>query len=383
MKENIQQLLEKYNRNACSEEEIRMLETWFVQIGAGKQGTLPSDESIKRMFDWYRGQERLRGLHAKDMSRSRVRHLFTSLALAAMLLLFCGLVIYIATQNTLSNSSAIANVGPGGNKAFLTLATGERIILDDTLSGIIIDQPNVNIFKDNDGSIIYSIKTTSQGQDIVGYNTLETPKGGQFRIVLPDGSKAWLNASSSLTFPVNFSPTERKIKVSGEVFFDVARKYHPSDKEKTVPFLVETSTQIIEVLGTQFNVYDYPEESAKITLVEGKVKLTGMANGRQIHLKPGQQAQINESVEIVAADLEKVLAWKNGDFIFKNEQLSNILRQVSRWYDIEISCPDHLASREFSGMVSRKKPLSSIIRMIESTGTVKVRQKERGVTVIE
>ncbi len=361
-----------------------MLETWFTQIGLEQEGKVLSDESIERMLAQIEHSVRFQERSANDVLRGQLRRTFTIVSIAAMLLLVFGVAVYVSTRHSLSERSITTDVAPGGDEAILILSNGKRIVLNETPNGTIAQQTGIDIIKNKEGTIVYSINTMAQNQESMGsYNTIETPRGGQYQVVLPDGSTVWLNASSSLTFPIQFPAKERRIKITGEVYIDVSTQYYEADKKKRVPFVVETSTQSIEVLGTQFNVRDYPEEPETVTLVKGTVKLVHRKNGEQILLKPGQQAEINGHTRVAQADLEKALAWKNGDFIFKNEKLSNILQQVSRWYDIEITCPDHLASLEFNGMVSRKQPLSSIITMIESTGTVKVKRKERRAIVIE
>lgn len=361
-----------------------MLEAWFSRIGSEKEDITPGEDQIEILLARIHSSARFRESPSETRERNRIRRLFTAISIAAMTLLVCGLTFYTVKQYSTNENIVSTDVSPGGDKAFLTLSTGKKISLNESSGGTVATQSGLDIIQTAAGTIIYSLRDghLQHGVD-AGSNTIETPRGGQFQAVLPDGTTVWLNASSSLTFPVHFSSTERRLKVSGEVYFDVATRYYPGDKKKRVPFIVETSHQIIEVLGTQFNVHNYPDEPESITLVEGRVKLVSRANGRQILLKPGQQAKTGSHTEIAYADIEKTLAWKNGDFIFKNENLADILQQVSRWYDIGFSCPDPLTKREFSGMISRKQPLSSIISMLESTGTVKVKLKDRRAIVTE
>ncbi|MCW3463009.1 FecR family protein [Chitinophaga nivalis] len=264
---------------------------------------------------------------------------------------------------------------PGAHKARLTLADGSAISLNDAKHGTIATQGGVRIEKDAEGNIRYNAdkKPTALSSAI---NTITTPNGGQYRVTLPDNSIAILNAASSLSYPVQFSDKERRVKMTGEVYFEIEKMPMPGGKGN-VPFFVETAGQEVQVLGTHFDINAYGNETAiRTTLVEGSVKVRSN-DGQSALLKPGQQAVLAKQLNVQQADIQQQLAWVNGDFVFRGETLENILRQVERWYDIEVEYPPHIGKMRFNGMVSRSQPLSAIIRMIQSTKKATVTVKKR------
>lgn len=247
---------------------------------------------------------------------------------------------------------------PGGNNAVLTLANGKKVDLKHLSVGTITDQSGVNITKSSDGQLIYSA-SKNVITSASAYNTVETPRGGEYRVSLPDGSRVWLNAASSLKYPSSFGArSERRVELRGEAYFEVAH-------DKAKPFRVVTQGQTVEVLGTHFNINSYADESATTTtLEEGSVKVTS-GSDRRI-LKPGQKA-VRENAEIVVseADLQTALAWKNGKIYFKDADIRSIMKQVSRWYDIDIAYEGGISSRTFNGGISRKANLSSLLQILE------------------
>lgn len=374
VEKDLQQLLEKYARNECSDEEIRRLETWFIETGQGTTGKIPDDEAIIRMMEHIRNAP---GYKEKESVRT-IRMRFFAAAAAAAVLLVCGLLL--KDRGRPAQQIQMADLPAGSNKALLTLADGSRIALTDAENGTLAQQEGINIIKNADGVVSYMGGNTKA--HAATYNTIETPRGGQYQVTLPDGSKAWLNASSSLTFPVHFGTKERRVKMTGEVYFEITGMYSAADKERRLPFIVETGKQRIEVLGTRFNVHAYPDEPAQRTsLLEGSVRVVHPASNTQAMLKPGQQATTTDRIRVMNADIDGDMAWKNGDFIFRDEQLESILRKVARWYDVGIECPPELGHIRFNGMVSRQQPLSAIIEMIASTGKVKLTFKERRIVV--
>jgi len=304
-------------------------------------------------------------------------------AAAVMALMGISLFIYNKAYNTIEGRLVQQNkeILPGGEKALLTLADGSVISLSDTPAGKLALQGGLQVKKTGEGEIVYS---TDKGKLPLSaaINTIVTPRGGQYRVTLPDGTKAWLNAASSLSYPLQFAKNERRVKMTGEVYFEVAKATQPNSMER-VPFYVETDKQEVQVLGTHFNVNAYPDEDAvKTTLIEGSVRVQGH-NGKTALLQPGQQALLAEHIRVEEADIKQQLAWKNGDFIFRGETLESALRQVSRWYDVDVECPSHLGKLRFNGMISRAQPLSMIIEMIQLTKKAKVIVKERRLIVTD
>jgi len=274
------------------------------------------------------------------------------------------------------------DIAPGGNKAILTLANGEKVVLTDARNGILANQGNTKISKTADGQIVYDgSKDSRSGRELEGtimYNTMSTPKGGQYHLVLADGTNVWLNAESSIKYPTVFNGTDRCVEITGEAYFEVA---HNASK----PFKVNSGDQIVEVLGTHFNINTYTDEpTAKTTLLEGSVKLK--INQQVAFLKPGQQGVIsrgsNAIIKIKTANINEVLAWKNGYFIFNNENIEDIMKDISRWYDIDVSYQGDMRGKEFVGSVSRFKNVSEVLRKLEATGIIHFKMDGRRLLVM-
>jgi len=384
MEKDLKKLLEDYVQNRCTEEERLQLEMWFARIGEIRKGHVPDDETVRRIMDNIQRSPQFAGKSQHSTKLVRLmRNPFYVAASIAVVFFFLGALFFrthVNTPDLTVQETAVIDIQPAGDKAFLTLSNGEKIALSQVDTGVFAKQGPTRIIKNGMGEITYAtgkIEPRVQGSSD---NTIETPRGGQFQITLPDGSKAWLNASSSITFPVPFDPNERRVEVSGEVYFDVAKatKDPVTGAFKRIPFVVETSGQHIEVLGTQFNVQAYTDEVLqRVTLLSGSVRVHHLNSGNHIVLKPGQQAQTGDHIEVLSADMEREMAWKNGDFVFRSEMLSSILRDVSRWYAVDVECPQDIAHIRFNGMVSRNKPLSSVIEMMEATGKVKLILKGR------
>jgi transmembrane sensor len=255
-------------------------------------------------------------------------------------------------------------VAPGTEKAVLILADGSRIVLDSAANGQIAKQGNTTVIKE-DGLLAYNPdNNTPPGK--TDYNIIQTIKGQQYSsLVLSDGTKIWLNASSSIRFPVTFTGKLREVEITGEVFFEVA-------KNPAMPFIVAAKGTKIEVLGTHFNINAYDDEAAiKTTLLEGAVKVT--SNGKSSFLKPGQQSQVAANGEIKVsndADIERVVAWKNGIFKFQDADMGTIMRQVARWYDVEVSYKDQITETYVITYLPRNVPVSKLLKMLEEAGGV-------------
>jgi len=278
------------------------------------------------------------------------------------------------------------NISPGSQKASLTLADGSVVSLSEVAVGTTVAlQGGIRVEKNKEGDIVYH--ANADHQPVSGaQNTVSTPKGGHFKVTLPDGSIAWLNAASSIRYPLQFAANERRISMTGEVYFEIAKKELTDQlgRKRKLPFYVETNQQEIQVLGTHFNVNAYTDEPyTATTLTEGSVKVTALESGETALLKPGQQAQLAKGIAINNVDTEQFIAWINGDFVFRGEELQGVLRKVARWYDVEFDCPQDLAKLRFNGMVSRSQPLSTIIETLQSTKKIKVILKERRIIVTD
>ena len=273
-------------------------------------------------------------------------------------------------------------ISPGGNKAVLTLADGARIVLDDAVTGELARQSGIRITKAADGQIIYQVAdqaASDQAPAIKAYNTIETPKGGQYQVNLPDGTRVWLNAGSALRFPTRFAGRERQVDLQGEAYFEVA-------ENKAMPFRVLSDNQVVEVVGTHFNVDAYGDEGlVKTTLLEGAVRIRHRQHRQARLLQPGQQALVREADQQIAVqdvDTEEAVAWKNGYFMFVEEDLKSIMRKLERWYDVEVEFVGEVEKLKFGGVISRSKSMEETLRILELTGNVHFKVAGRRVTVM-
>lgn len=251
---------------------------------------------------------------------------------------------------------------PGGNIAVLTLSDGSKVVLDSARNGALAKQGNVTITKLANGQLAY---TANEKPGPVLWNTLSTPRGGQYKLVLPDGSGVWLNAASSITYPTSFSDGERVVKVKGEAYFEVA-------KLAGLPFRVEIErdgsgkAMDVDVLGTNFNVNAYVDEGeVRTTLIEGKVRLKSGVG--ETVLSPGQQGRLGKSggFAIGDADVEEVLAWKEGRFHFEDADIRTVMRQIARWYDVEVEFTGKVPTEKFAGEISRSSQLADVFKILE------------------
>ena len=306
------------------------------------------------------------------------------LSTAALLLVVfsIGIMLYKAHKKNLGTTTAYASqIEPGVNKAVLTLANGEKVILDSVSNGEIAEQNGVKIKREKSGLLEYiHIDRISNEPAKMAFNTVETPRGGQYKIVLDDGTIVWLNAASSLRYPLQFNGAERKVMLTGEGYFEVAHN-------KAKPFIVVTNKQEVEVLGTHFNISAYTdEEEIKTTLLEGSVKVVARPDQKetlQQYLKPGEQFVLNNSNwSVKTVDAATQVAWKNGRFIFKDEALKSVMRKLARWYDIEVDYANSIENLSFSGKISRSKTLQEVLKILTRTNDVTFKVQGRRVTVM-
>ncbi|MFW0715710.1 FecR family protein [Pedobacter sp. N23S346] len=290
--------------------------------------------------------------------------------LAAAAVLALALAVTLRFQNNREKKHVfLTDIAPGGNKATLTLANGRKISLNDIADGDLIKEAGLSISKTTSGQLVYNIEKNSATADDNQVNIISTPNGGEWQIRLPDGSTVWLNATSSLEYPINIGTTTvRKVKLKGEAYFEVA-------KDSKHPFIVETDKQKLEVLGTHFNINSYTDESlTKTTLLEGSVRISAINNSNEYEvLKPGQQSVLSENgIEIKAVDSDESVAWKNGYFMFNNEKQESILRKIARWYNVKVEYADKEAKDVmYYGTVSRFDKISQVLRKFEQTGEVR------------
>lgn len=290
--------------------------------------------------------------------------------IAASVLLVISIGTYLLfnkNSNTIQPVTASSGILPGKDGAILTLANGSKLLLDSMQNGVVALQGGATAKVEN-GKLFYE----TRGHEVL-YNTMSTPKGRQFRLTLPDGTEVWLNSASSIHYPTVFNGTERQVAITGEVYFEVA-------KNKKMPFRVNVNQKaLVEVLGTRFNVNGYENEtSINTTLLEGTVRLflsnnhsaRRQAEGQSVLLKPGQMAQVRNNIEIVNnANIERVMAWKNGLFNFNNMDFDEAMRQLERWYDIEVVYEKGIPQNiELYGKITKGVTLDGLLNVLRDIG---------------
>ncbi|MEO6687433.1 MAG: FecR domain-containing protein [Dyadobacter sp.] len=387
-------MTEKFFRNACSITEKKELAIWIRENPDDKLSVIlenawdnfdtevkmpdhVSDRILNSIFPEKEKSLPYEFYEEDDISTSQ---LWAKIAVAAVLIMAIGIYWWsgIREKNKMAMqnipSTLVADIVPGGNKAVLTLGDGSNIMLDSAGNGNLADQGNSNIIKSGKGELVY--KSNNKAAEAIVYNTVTTPKGGQYQIVLPDGSKVWLNAASSLRFPTSFAGKERRVEITGEVYFEVAHN-------AKMPFIVKANDAEVAVLGTHFNVMAYPDEKVmKTTLLEGSVKVTRA--GKSAMLIPGQQARLTSTSENIRVlddvDIDKEMAWKTGYFQFEDDNLESIMRQVSRWYDVDIRYEGNLSREHFTGRLPRNANVSKVLKILSLSG-VKFRIEGKSIIV--
>ncbi len=316
----------------------------------------------------------------------RWKFVMMRIAIAAMFIIIAGAGILFFTQKNNSEkidtgyavaatSNTYNKIIPGTNKATLTLDDGTVIVLDSAENGLLKKTDGIKVIKLADGQLTYASAEALPAKEIK-YNTVVTPRGGQYIVELADGTKAWLNAASSIRFPSIFSDKERTVEISGEVYFEVART------PNNVPFKVNCNDVQINVLGTHFNVMAYPEENnIQTTLFEGSVAVN--KKGSQTLLKPGEQMNIfsgkMHDVQKLT-DLESVIAWKNGRFEL-NGNIQGIMRQIARWYDVDVKYEGNVTDKQFGGAISRYEDVQEVLKLLQLTENIKFTVRDRTIIV--
>lgn len=383
-------LIVKHLRQTISGAEQMELDAWLAESPANHQllDHVSSDTYLQRELQelasfseeaaWKKFQAMMSPSSTVVPLKSR-KTLWLRVAASVVLLASLGWLIKLALQPGSKEVEPVAakqqiEIKPGTDKAYLQLADGTLIALDSVVDGTLANQGMMQVSK-KDHMVSYSGQVT--GTEMV-YNTITTPRGGEYQLQLADGTNVWLNAASSIRFPVAFPGPERNVEITGEVYFEVARNI-------AKPFRVQLpGKRVVEVLGTHFNVNAYSDEqSVNTTLLEGSVRVLS-ADGQVLQLKPGQQAQIAASGNKVLndVDVDEIVSWKEGWFNFNRTDISAIMRQVSRWYDVEVVFEGPVSQKTFSGVVSRKHNITEVLKIMEKAG-VKFRIEERKVTVLQ
>lgn len=389
-------LLLKQLRNEITEAELQELENWKAshpsfarvceQVNDGEQ--LLADLLALKQVDmegwWQKISDQIETVR-KPVPLYRRWYTY---AAAAVLLLAAGTFTwrYLMPDKTPAtvngkNKPVALDVQPGGNRATLTLSTGTVIDLGKAGNGKLAQEGSMNVVKSKDGELKYESGTQggSTGNHreqlaVIASNTLSTPRGGQYSLVLPDGSQVWLNAASSIKYPTRFAANERRVTITGEVYFDVKSLAKKRPFIVTVQSKTGAAIEAVEVLGTRFNIMAYDDEAtAKTTLLKGKVKVSVPGDNYKL-LQPGQQAQIPQQTAAAAIkvidleDVEEVAGWKDGLVILKNADVNTIMRILARWYNVDISYQGNTPGYTFTGTLPLKNNLSVVMQVLEYNG---------------
>lgn len=387
--QNIATLIDRLLNGSITPEEKETLAKWILRDGDEKDlhlmmerawsdfkpgQTLPAEKADELLGSVL---QKIKEEEEPVRLRRRPIRLYRLAAAVLLFVIVTGAGIFLLRKQTGSPSAVVASgdvLPPSANKAVLTLSNGKTIVLDSAVKGNIATQRATAIIKKGDGDIAYQ---TDGKTEEVEYNTLTVPRGSRIaHVTLSDGTRVWLNSGSSLRYPVTFNGPDRKVEVTGESYFEVAQ-------DKAHPFVVNKGNNAIKVLGTHFNVNAYDEEGPmKVTLLEGSVKVTSSADNSL--LLPGQMAVMNAGQKIDVdknADIEKVMAWKNGYFNFSSADIRTVMRELARWYGLELVF-NNVTNEKFHVEVSRDIPLSKVLRILEMTDKIHFNISGNKVTVL-
>ncbi len=363
----IEDLIEKYLSGNAGPEERALVEKWYEQVD-----TDPERPNNDRVIQYKAEMHQFLSAYIhKGVTYPKISIGVYKWLAAAVLLFIMGTALYFYNQQPFrrSDKDQLVNkndVLPGGSKAVLTLAGGHQVVLTGAVNGFVANQGGIVIHKTADGKLSYEVSADT-GSAVTGpevYNIMSTPRGGNYHVTLEDGTGVWLNAASSLKYPVVFKGRERVVDLTGEAYFEVA-------KNKAMPFKVNIGDQTVEVLGTHFNINGYTNEpSIKTTLLEGSVKISAGSN--TAFLRPGEQAiyrSANAKGFLVTnkVNMDEVMAWKNGRFIFAGADIQSVMRQLERWYDVDATYTN-IPTDHFNGKISKNVNLSQVLRVLELSG---------------
>ncbi|WP_121813052.1 FecR family protein [Mucilaginibacter kameinonensis] len=368
----LNELWERFRSGQATPEDKAFLESWYLKHNQQAPFEVNDHERVEDVDQVW---DNIKKKQSSKFQNGRYR----LTAAAILLFVFTG-TYYLLHRNVQDAASRISktDVKPGRNQATLTLASGKKLILNNTLSGQLANEAGVTVSKNAKGELIYTTQASGNANQSAGrINTLATSKGEQYQVILPDGSHVWLNAASTLKYPVVFTGKERLVELTGEAYFEVAHN-------KAMPFRVKTSQQQVEVLGTHFNINAYTDEkTTATTLLEGSVKVTSASTNQKMIIKPGQQSAVSgDAMNVEEVDIDEAVAWKNGYFLFNDENLASIMKKVSRWYNVEVEYKDaSLQSLVFSGTVSKYQNVSQVIKTLELTNAVHFKVLDNRITV--
>jgi transmembrane sensor len=375
-------LINKYLSDRATPEEEQELTAWYQAANEQEVQWPVADEAEAAALKARLLSNLQAAIHPAANIRSIPFYRQTRWQVAAVILILISAGAWLWFNRSSNTNPVISKttptpvqIIPGGDKAVLTLSNGRKIVLDSAGNTTLAQQGNTKVIKLNNGQLAYNTTAGNAGAAVL-YNKISTPKGGQYEVILPDGSHVWLNAASSLRFPTAFISNERNVELTGEAYFEVAKD---ASKPFKVHFTASLDGQgkdgVVEVLGTHFNINAYNDEaSIKTTLLEGSVRITPAqsssleARSSKI-LTPGQQAQLSDnslSIRVTSdIDTEEVIAWKNGKFQFNQADIKTVMRQIARWYDVEVVYEGPLSKEKFEGEIPRNSSLTDVFRILE------------------
>jgi len=400
--EELKILIDRYHQGKCSPEELERLRV--ILLDPQQQALL--DEVYELLSDDNSAEQLLRNrkkeiyeqllrdprmdLVAKSSKETKVFRMGRWSWWAAGVILFMISIPFlyrlVSSDQSQTPDSIVQDLDhsilPGENLAQIILDDGSIVDLGNIMGDTVINLDGFSILKTADGSISYQFDNSNLSANTLAHNTIVTPRGGQYKMTLPDGTQVWLNAQSSLRYPVIFDENIRYVELTGEAYFDVTTTKKGG---KSVPFIVQTGNQRLEVLGTQFNVHGYNED-IKTTLVEGKVRLKTLDGDRSVILHPDQQAVLRQDFQgfrVSQVDPLHAAAWKNGNFSFQRASIREVMESIARWYDVEVAYNGSFNNHFFTGTISRYEQIDKLLGIIELTGNIQFKIEGRRVMVTD
>lgn len=387
-KNRLLNLLARYQSNLCTEDELQELEQWYSSLNSANEPVEMNDAVANEMLTQFRSILKT----ASPVVPFYRRKIFRIAAAAAIIILIVttGVLIMQSKENNIgtitTTNGAVDISAPNSTKAYITLSDNRKIYLDSVANGTIVSEGNVTITKTEDGKIIYNPGNETE----VRMNVLTLPKGSKpFRVQLADGSEMWLDAATTVTYPNVFVGKERKVEVNmGQVYFEVAPQPQPFSipiaigrEGGKLPFIVKKGDVEVTVLGTHFNVSAFDGEEMKVTLLEGSVEVKSERSN--VKIKPGEQTVTKMSGElsvVSGVDTDAVMAWKNGNFQFEGADISQVMKQLARWYDVEVEIQGNIPAH-FGGTISRDVSVSKVFEMLKLTGELNYKIEGRKIIV--
>jgi ferric-dicitrate binding protein FerR (iron transport regulator) len=372
-----------YLRNHDPDEIANIIDEHALML---EEGPVFNAFQAKKVLERIKTDSRFTGqLIEPDDNKPIAKWYHSWIRVAAILIFFSAVGFYfvfnkykVTDQN---NAAATSKILPGSAKATLTLANGKVILLDNIADGTLTKSGRTVVNKARNQGLVYNTLADAKkmAENVEPeYNTLTTPRGGEYKVMLPDGTNVWLNSSSSLSYPVEFAGNERRVKLNGEAYFEVA-------KNKDKPFYVCINKVQVKVLGTHFNIAAYnDDEQLTTTLLEGSVQIS--KNNRQCLLKPGQQAVVKNDADLITVSegsIKQVMAWRNGYFVFNDDNIGTIMKKVSRWYDVDIEYKCNFENQRFGGTFYRTKSITELLNNLEKIGKVHFKITGRRITVMQ